>query len=145
MLKIKFNINEFTIIFLRRFEGKNECKRISFSLYQVQCLFLVSVQHPFSFFFVQHHFFFLLCLAPLFLVSVQRHFFFFFQHSFLFMRLLFVVFLQPYIFKGQPKTCCSPKSPKRFASKAPTCCSFQFSPTFLFQPFFFSIFFLANF
>ena len=43
MLKIKSNINEFTIIFLRRFERKNECKRISFSLYQLQRLLYASV------------------------------------------------------------------------------------------------------
>ena len=43
MLKIKSNINEFTIIFLRRFERKNECKRISFSLYQFQRLLYASV------------------------------------------------------------------------------------------------------
>ena len=52
MLKIKFNINEFTIIFLRSIEGKNECKRISFSLYQLQRL--LSVQRLFFFFFGQH-------------------------------------------------------------------------------------------
>ena len=141
MLKIKFNINEFIIIFLRRFEGKNERKRIFFSVFSASALFscflfsatfLFSVQRPFSSFF-----FFFFCFSPPFLF--KRLLFCFFQ------RLLFVVFLQPYVFKGQPKTCCSLKSPKRFASKAPTCCSFQFSPTFLFQPFFFSIFFLANF
>ena len=39
MLKIKSNINEFTIIFLRRFEGKNECKRIFFSVFSASALF----------------------------------------------------------------------------------------------------------
>ena len=62
MLKIKFNINEFTIIFLRRFEGKNECKRISFSLYQLQ--------RPFSCFSVS---FLLQRLFLLFLVSATQH------------------------------------------------------------------------
>ena len=49
MLKIKFNINEFTIIFLRRFDGKNERKRISFSLYQLQRPFSVPVLFLFQF------------------------------------------------------------------------------------------------
>ena len=62
MLKIKLNINKFTIIFLRRFEGKNERKRISFSLYQLQ--------RPFSCFSVS---FLLQRPFLLFLVSATQH------------------------------------------------------------------------
>ena len=62
MLKIKFNINEFSIIFLRRFKGKNERKRISFSLYQLQ--------RPFSCFSVS---FLLQRPFLLFLVSATQH------------------------------------------------------------------------
>ena len=68
MLKIKFNINEFTIIFQRRFEGKNERKRISFSLYQLQ--------HPLSYFSVSF------LLQPPFLFS-SASFSFQFQRLFL--------------------------------------------------------------
>ena len=82
MLKIKFNINKFTIIFLRRFEGKNECKKISFSLYQLQ--------RPIS------------TSAPLFLfsfgafISASMSLFFFFSWSALFS--LFVLFSSTSLF-----------------------------------------------
>ena len=62
MLKIKLNINKFTIIFLRRFEGKKERKRISLSLYQLQ--------RPFSCFSVS---FLLQRPFLLFLVSATQH------------------------------------------------------------------------
>ena len=94
MLKIKFNINKFTIIFLRRFEGKNECKRISFSLYQLQrplllffsvfsasAPFSASVPLFFSFSFFQFR-------RPLLLFS-----FFFSSWLFSFSTSLFVLFL----------------------------------------------------
>ena len=88
MLKIKFNINKFTIIFLRRFEGKNECKRISFSLYQLQrplllffSVFSASAPLFFSFSFFQFR-------RPLLLFS-----FFFSSWLFSFSTSLFVLFL----------------------------------------------------
>ena len=79
MLKIKFNINKFTIIFLRRFEGKNEHKRISFSLYQLQRLpsflfSLYSVQHLLFllFFLVQPFFLFLFFSGSVFSAPFWR-------------------------------------------------------------------------
>ena len=114
MLKIKFNINEFTI-FLRRFEGKNECKRISFSLYQFQRLPSLF----FSLFFASAPFSFLQCLlffsvsepflscSPFF--SGQRPFSAFVQCPlFLFCRR--VALLQPKIFIFNPKRFSAQKS-----------------------------------
>ena len=108
MLKIKFNINEFKIIFLRRFEGKNERKRIFFSVFSALLfsasffLFVLSVQLlPFS---VQPSFF-LFCFSTHFLLLCT----FLFQpslFSFLFDVLPF--FFQPKIL-FQPKTFFSPR------------------------------------
>ena len=89
MLKIKFNINEFTIIFLRRFEGKNECKRIFFSVFSASALFsFVLCSGLFlSFLLFQPSSLFL--FSATFLFSVQCFFFFFF---FFFSALLFFCF-----------------------------------------------------
>ena len=113
MLKIKFNINEFTIIFLRRFEGKNERKRISFSLYQLQrpplvfqCLlcfnppFCFSASFLFSLFLFSASFFFCFCSAPLS--------FCFYSAPALFSPALTFSFLQ---------TCCPFFSPKHFSAQ----------------------------
>ena len=85
MLKIKFNINEFTIIFLRRFEGKNECKRIFFSVFSASALFsFVLCSGLFlSFLLFQPSSLFL--FSATFLFSVQC--FFFFQPFFSFVSL----------------------------------------------------------
>ena len=117
MLKIKFNINEFTIIFRRRFEGKNECKRISFSLYQLQCppLLFFSVfsalapfsasTPPFCFSasFLFFSFLFFQFRRPLLLFS-----FFFFILAFLFQRLPFCSFSSPKIVTAQKAHSISP-------------------------------------
>ena len=99
MLKIKFNIKEFTVIFLRRFEGKNECKRISFSLYQLQrppLLFFsfFSVQPPFSA--SAPLFFCSLCSAPPSFFSVQH--------------LLFQFSFSPTFLKSSPKLVAAQKA-----------------------------------
>ena len=124
MLKIKFNINEFKIIFLRRFEGKNERKRISFSLYRLQrplSCFSVSFLLQRLFFFSVSALFFLL-QRPLFF-SPTPHFFFS-------LDLLPFFFSQKYFF-----------SPKRFsAQKSLLVCGsapHSFLLFFLFQRFFF--------
>ena len=124
MLKIKFNINEFTIIFLRRFDGKNERKRIFFSvfsasalfsfvlcsglflsflLFQPSSLFLFSATFPFS---VQCLFFFFFSVsallffcfsvsAPLFLVFCFSLFLSFVQHHFSCFFRRVALFFQP--------------------------------------------------
>ena len=113
MLKIKFNINKFTIIFLRRFEGKNEHKRISFSLYQLQRLpsflfSLCSVQHlPFLLAFI----FFSVHVLPFFFSPKT---FFSAQNNSLF---------SPKPFSVQPKTFFQPKTILSSAQNL-----FQFSP-----------------
>ena len=143
MLKIKSNTNEFIIIFSEKIGKKKNAQKISFSLCSVQHPFFFSP--PFllvsaSFFF----FFFCFCFQPPLLEKfnasfwrslVPPSFFFFLAHmcpffqpkniffqpktfcSFKFSLLLFFFFF-PYVFKGQPKTCCSPKislQPKRVA------------------------------
>ena len=93
MLKIKFNINEFTIIFLRRFEGKNERKRI----------FSVSfLLHPS--FLLQHSFFLFFCFSPLSCFCLVPFFFLFlFSTLFLVKRLLFASFSASFLLSS-----CSP-------------------------------------
>ena len=142
MLKIKFNINKFTIIFLRRFEGKNENKRISFSLYQLQRLpsflfSLCSVQHlPFllSFLF-QPFFFFLFFFLVLFSVplfgEVQRLLFLLLSAF-----LLFLFFLPFFSFQFM---CCPFFSAQKHFFQPKTILSsaqnlFQFSPKHFFSP-----------
>ena len=130
MLKIKFNINEFTIIFFSKKIGrKKNAQKISFSL-PVQRLpsflfSLCSVQRlPFLLFFLfQRFFFFLVSFSAPPFVSVQR-------------LLLFLFFLPLFSFQF---TCCpffQPKNiffkPKTTLSSTQTCCSFKFSPSFLF-------------
>ena len=85
MLKIKFNVNEFTIIFLRRFEGKNECKRIFFSVFSASALFsFVLCSGLFlSFLLFQPSSLFLFSATFLFSVQCFFFFFFFFSPSFL--------------------------------------------------------------
>ena len=141
MLKIKFNINKFTIIFLRRFEGKNEHKRISFSLYQLQRLpsflfSLCSVQHlPFLLFFLFLPFFFFSffsgsifsapfwrSLAPLF-SSFKRLSFVSFLPAFLF----FSVHVLPFFFS--PKTFFLAQNNSLFSPKP-----FSVQPKTFFQP-----------
>ena len=134
MLKIKFNINEFTIIFWEELKG-NKCWKILCS----SPLFLsASAPHLFSFFLFQPFSFFQLqhrCSFPpfvsafsttllekfslllLFLFSSRVPFFsvqklFFFSpkcFALLSLASFFSSFFSPYVFKGQPKTCCSPK------------------------------------
>ena len=127
MLKIKSNINEFTIIFLRRFERKNECKRISFSLYQLQRLLYASaplsllllsslVSRPFFFFsflpwsvrrlpiFLSSTYFsFSSNVLPFFNPSVEpKMFFSSAQHIFFF----FSIFSSPFLFQFSTSFCC---------------------------------------
>ena len=150
MLKIKFNINEFTKIFLRRFEGKNERKRISFNLYQFQrplSCFSVSflLQPPFL---LQHLFFFsvsalfFLLQRPLFFLFLFlfRRFSFYFSIPFLF---FFFFFSSPHFFFSfdvlpffQPKILFQPKTffnPRYFFSP-------KISPRLWFSASFFSSF-----
>ena len=109
MLKIKSNIKEFTIIFLRRFERKNECKRISFSLYQLQRLLststplflllfssLVSAPSP-PFSFQRLLFFFFWCVA-LFQPKCWAQNIFQFSPT-LFFFLFYSVFSSPFLFQ----------------------------------------------
>ena len=109
MLKIKFNINEFTIIFLRRFEGKNKRKRIFFSVFSASelfsallfsasfFLFVLSIQClPFS---VQPSFF-LFCFSTPFLL----------QRTFLFQPSLFSFLFEVLPFFFQPKILFQPKN-----------------------------------
>ena len=128
MLKIKFNINEFTIIFWGELK-ENKCwKYISSQSSQFNLCLSVSAPLPFSFqpslFFVSAFFLFSFSLPSsfLFLFSVgsapfsscsflvQRPFFFFsplFLFFFLFMRCPFFspkTFLSPKHFSLQPKT-----------------------------------------
>ena len=112
MLKIKFNINKFTVIFLRRFEGKNERKRISFNLYQLQRLpsFLFSLCS------VQ-------CLPFLLFFLFQPFFFFFFSGS---------VFSAPFLGKFSASLLFLFFLP--FFSFQFTCCPFFSPKTFFFQP-----------
>ena len=129
MLKIKFNINEFTIIFLRRFEGKNERKKNLF-----QCLFCVSPPFYFRTLFFCSLFSplsFFSSVSALFLVSVQRHFFCFCS-ALLF--LLSASFLLPLV----PPFCCLLVA-LRFFLFFLTCCPIfsaqnTFSAQILFQP-----------
>ena len=132
MLKIKFNINEFTIIFLRRFEGKKmnakespsastsfnvplSCFSVSFLLqppFLLQCLLFAIVPPFVSFLFVSAFFLFpgsVFSAPSLFLFSVS--FFFFSTYlSFLFssrVALFFnpkTFFFSPKQFSLQPKT-----------------------------------------
>ena len=134
MLKIKSNINEFTIIFLRRFERKNECKRISFSLYQLQRLLFAStpfflllfsslISRPFFFFsflpwsarrlplFLSSAYFsFSSDVLPFFSPSVKPKTFFssaqqiFF--SFFFFSLFCSIFSSPFLFQFSASFCC---------------------------------------
>ena len=123
MLKIKFNINEFTIIFLRRFEGKNERKRIFFSVFSASTLLFASAL--FSFVLCSALFLSFLLFQPSFLFLFSAFFFFVcFSTPFLVKRLLFVVFLQPYVFKGQPK------KPKTFCFKSPNVLLLLVQPLF---------------
>ena len=131
MLQIKFNINEFTIVFFftEKIGRKKNAQKISFSL-PVQRLpsflfSLCSVQRlPFLLFFLfQRFFFFLVSFSAPPFVSVQR-------------LLLFLFFLPFFSFQF---TCCpffQPKNiffqPKTILSSTQTCCSFKFSPSFLF-------------
>ena len=117
MLKIKFNINEFKIIFLRRFEGKNERKRISFSLYRLQCplsCFLVSflLQPPFL---LQRLFFF--SVSALFFLLQRPFFFSLVPHFFFSLDVLPFFFSPKYFF-----------NPKRFSTQD------TFSAQNVFQP-----------
>ena len=132
MLKIKFNINEFTIIFLRSIEGKNECKRISFSLYQLQRLLYASVplsllllsslvSSPFfffsfllwsvrPFFFSSASLLFSLDVLPFFSPSVEpKTFFSSAQHISFF--LFCSVFSAPFSFQFSASFCCFCSTP----------------------------------
>ena len=138
MLKIKFNINEFTIIFLRRFEGKQMLKNYLFSA-------LSLFQPSFSFSFSTTPFFFFFCFS-LFSISAPLLFQSSACFSPFFQRLTFS-FLQTCCPFFSPKYFFSPKrvsvQPKRVAtlSSAPLCFfsflvstsffSSFFSPTFL--------------
>ena len=122
MLKIKFNTNEFTIIFSEKIE-----KKINAEKFSVSALFFFLLQHLSSFF----------CFSSCLLFSLFRLSFFSLQHSLFF----FFFFFQPYLFKVQPFTCCSltqPKKPKRFCFSLATLSScffcfilFWFSPKML--------------
>ena len=125
MLKIKSNTNEFTIIFFWEDSKENKCWKIICSA--------LSVQHPFS----VSAFFFLFASAPhlssffcFCFSSPNFHsalLFFSFGCPLFFSPNVFVLlsstsffssFFSPYVFKGQPKICCSPKislQPKRVA------------------------------
>ena len=177
MLKIKFNINEFTIVFFfpEKIGRKKNAQKISFSL-PVQRLpsflfSLCSVQRlPFLLFFLfQCFFFFLVSFStpPLFLFNASFYFFssclsflfssrvalFFSPKTFFFspkqfslqpkrvallssallffsgQRLLLFFFLFfPYIFKGQPKTYCSPKSPLNLSNSCVPLCQDEVKP-----------------
>ena len=130
MLKTKFNINEFTIIFFFWEDWKEkECSKdlvqppsLASAFLSVQPLF--SSAPPFSsFLFVSVFFLFSGFVFNASFVSVQR-------------LLLFLFFLPFFSFQF---TCCpffQPKNiffqPKTILSSAQTCCSFKFSPSFLF-------------
>ena len=168
MLKIKFNINEFTIIFLRRFEGKQMLKNQLFSalsLFQPSfsfsfsttpfffffCFSLFSISAPllfqssacFSPFFQRLTFSFLQTCCPFFspkyffspkrfsvqpkrLATLTSAPLFFF--SFLVSTSFFSSFFFSYVFKGQPKTCCSPKSPLNLSNSCVPLCQDEVKP-----------------
>ena len=139
-----FNINEFTVIILRRFEGKKWTQKkllqplpasASPSLV-FQCLFCFS-----ALFFSGQRFSPFFCspfpVPPFssFCFLVQPLFLFFLVHVLPFFSPK--TFLNPKHFSVQPKTFFSSAqnlffSPKRFCFKSPTCCSFKFSPPFFF-------------
>ena len=148
MLKIKFNINEFTIIFFSKKIGrKKNAQKISFSL-PVQRLpsflfSLCSVQRlPFLLFFLfQRFFFFLVSFSAPPFVSIQR-------------LLLFLFFLPFFSFQF---TCCpffQPKniffSPKQFSLQPKHVALLSSAPLFFFSflvsaSFFSSFFFSLRF
>ena len=140
MLKIKFNINEFIIIFLRRFEGKNERKRIFFSVFSASALFsfvlcsalfLSFLLFQPSFLFLFSAFFFFVCFSTPFLV--KRRPFVSFSASFLLSS------CSPTFLKASPKLVAAQKAQNVLLQKPQRVA--PFSSALLF----FSIFFLANF
>ena len=98
MLKIKFNTNEFTIIFSEKIGKKKNAQKISFSL--------CSVQHPF-FFSPSFLLFFFSASAPFsssFSFCFQRPLFVSFLPAFLFFSVHVCPFFQPKNIFFQPKT-----------------------------------------
>ena len=119
MLKIKSNINEFTIIFFEKIE-----KKINAEKFSVSALSFFLLQHLSSFFCFSGDLLFSLFWLPIFSLQPSPFFFFF--------------FFQPYLFKVQPFTCCSLTQPKRFCFSSATLSScffcfilFWFSPKML--------------
>ena len=159
MLKIKFNINEFTIIFLRRFEGKNERKRIFFSIFSASALLSASALFSFvlcsalflSFLLFQPSFLFLFSATILF--SVQRcFFFFFFSTPFLVKHLPFVSFrasfslssCSPTFLKASPKLVVAQKAQNVLLQKPQRVAPFSSAPLFCSSPFSFQFFSLPT-
>ena len=112
----------------------------SFFLFQPFFYFsapFVSVQRLFLPFFPAPHFFFSLDVLPFFQPKTffslaQTCCYFKLNTSFLFFfsgqHLLLFFFFFSYVFKGQPKTCCSPKSPLNLSNSCVPLCQDEVKP-----------------